>query len=71
MWRHHTFDTALTEGRNLCLLAHPHSWLHPNDDYIGAIREFQAAETERASEPFDAFVDALVKYYERRLQEGV
>lgn len=71
MWRHHTFDTALAEGRNLCLLAHPHSWLHQNDDYIGMIREFQSAETDRASEPFDTFVDALVKYYERRLQDGV
>ena len=71
MWRQHTFDTALAEGRNLCLLAHPHSWLHPNDDYIGMIRDFQAAEIDRASAPFDRFVDALVGYYERRLQDGV
>lgn len=71
MWRQHTFDTALAEGRNLCLLAHPHSWLHANEDYIGMIREFQVAETNRASAPFDAFVDALVRYYERRLQDGV
>ena len=71
MWRQHTFETALAEGRNLCLLAHPHSWLHPNGDYIGMIREFQAIEMDRAAQPFDAFVEALVKYYERRLREGV
>ena len=71
MWRRHTFETALAEDRNLCLLAHPHSWLHSNEDYIGMIREFQAAETARASEPFDTFVDALVKYYERRVRDGV
>src|SRR5205823_164711 len=29
MWRRYTFDTALDEDRNLCLLAHPHSWLQP------------------------------------------
>jgi hypothetical protein len=71
MWRQHTFETALAEERNLCLLAHPHSWLHPNDDYIGMIREFQEARTVSASEPFDSFVNALAAYYERRLREGV
>ncbi len=32
MWRRYTFATAMEESRNLCLLAHPHSWLHPQDD---------------------------------------
>jgi hypothetical protein len=71
MWRRHTFDTALDEGRNLCLLAHPHSWLHPQDDYVAMIREFEAQEVGRVTERFDAFVDALTGYYTRRLAEGV
>lgn len=71
MWRQYTFETALSTGRNLCLLAHPHSWLHPNDDYVGMIREFQTAAVQHASAPFDAFVSALVAYYDRRLREGV
>ena len=29
MWRRYTFETALDQERNLSLLAHPHSWLHP------------------------------------------
>ena len=71
MWRNHTFGTALDEERNLCLLAHPHSWLHPQDDYVALIREFESREAERVSERFDAFVDALPGYYERRRDEGV
>ena len=71
MWRDHTFATALDEERNLCLLAHPHSWLHPEDDYVALIREFESREVERLSGRFDAFVDALPGYYERRRDEGV
>ncbi|HMJ94248.1 MAG TPA: hypothetical protein VK486_00230 [Thermoleophilaceae bacterium] len=71
MWRDHTFETALDQDRNLCLLAHPHSWLHPEDDYVALIREFEAREHERVAERFDAFVDALPGYYERRRQEGI
>jgi hypothetical protein len=71
MWRRHTFDTALDEGRNLCLLAHPHSWLHPQDDYIAMIREFEARQVRGVTERFDSFVDALTGYYTRRLTEGV
>jgi hypothetical protein len=71
MWRQHTFETALDQGRNLCLLAHPHSWLHPEDDYVALIRDLESEESRAISERFDRFVDRLVAYYERRLREGV
>lgn len=71
MWRRYTFDSALDEDRNLCLLAHPHSWLHPQDDYVAMIRDLEAREVEALSGRFDAFVDALGGYYARRLAEGV
>jgi hypothetical protein len=70
MWRDHTFATALDEERNLCLLAHPHSWLHPEDDYVALIRELESREVERVTGRYDAFVDALPGYYERRRDEG-
>jgi hypothetical protein len=34
------------------------------------IREFEARELERVSARFDAFVDGLSDYYERRRREG-
>jgi hypothetical protein len=71
MWREHTFETALEKGRNLCLLAHPQSWLHPEDDYVALIRDCEARELELLAERYDAFVDALPGYYERRRLEGV
>ena len=71
MWRRYTFETALDEERNLCLLAHPHSWLHPQDDYVAMIREFEAGEVQAVADRFDAFVEALNGYYTRRLKEGV
>ena len=71
MWRRFTFETALEESRNLCLLAHPHSWLHPEDDYIAMIRDFESREVQGVSDRYDAFVNALTRYYERRLTEGV
>jgi hypothetical protein len=71
MWRRYTFETALDEDRNLCLLAHPHLWLHPQDDYVALIRDFESHEVRRVTERFDAFVDALAGYYGRRLEEGV
>ena len=71
MWRKHTFHTALEQGRNLCLLAHPHSWLHPQDDYIAMIRDLEAREVNAVTQRFDQFVDALSGYYTRRLEEGV
>ena len=71
MWRRYTFETALDEDRNLCLLAHPHSWLHPQDDYVAMIREFESREVRAVTERFDAFVEALNGYYTRRLKEGV
>jgi hypothetical protein len=71
MWRRHTFESALELDQNLCLLAHPHSWLHPQDDYIAMIREFEGEQIREATAPFDAFVGALAGYYKRRLDEGV
>jgi hypothetical protein len=71
MWRRHTFETALHEGRNLCLLAHPHSWLHPQDDYVAMIRDLESRELHGITQRFDAFVDALTAYYTRRRDEGV
>ncbi len=71
MWRQFTFETALEENRNLCLLAHPHSWLHPQDDYVAMIREFESREVEAVNDRYDAFVNALAGYYERRRAEGV
>jgi len=71
MWRRYTFETALDEDRNLCLLAHPHSWLHPQDDYVAMIREFEAQEVRAVTERYDAFVDALNGYYTRRLNERI
>ena len=71
MWRRHTFDSALDAERNLCLLAHPHSWLHREDDYVALIRDLEAQETRRLGAHYDAFVDALADYYTRRLREGV
>jgi hypothetical protein len=71
MWRRQTFDSALDEERNLCLLAHPHSWLHPQDDYVAMIREFEAQQLRGVTERFDSFVHALTGYYTRRLDEGV
>jgi hypothetical protein len=70
MWRTHTFETALDENRNLCLLAHPHLWLHPQDDYVALVRDVESQEVEKVHAHFDAFVDALAGYYERRLREG-
>jgi hypothetical protein len=71
MWRRYTFETALDQDRNLCLVAHPHSWLHPQDDYVAMIRDLEQQEVQRLGGRFDAFVDALVGYYDRRLREGV
>jgi len=71
MWRRYTFATAMEESRNLCLLAHPHSWLHPQDDYIAMIRDFESREVQTVTDRFDAFVDNLTGYYTRRLNEGV
>jgi len=71
MWRRYTFDTALDEQRNLCLLAHPHSWLHPQNDYVAMIREFESSEVQLISERYEAFVEALTGYYTRRLNEGI
>ena len=71
MWRQFTFETALEENRNLCLLAHPHSWLHPQDDYVAMIREFESREVQAVTDRYDAFVDGLAAYYERRHAEGV
>jgi len=71
MWRRHTFASAMDEERNLCLLAHPHSWLHPENDYVALIRELEAREVRRVADRYDAFVDALTGYYTRRLREGV
>ena len=59
MWRQHTFETALDQGRNLCLLAHPHSWLHPQDDYVAMIREFEDEQHACVSDRYDGFVNAL------------
>lgn len=71
MWRRHTFYTALQENRNLCLLAHPHSWLHPQNDYVAMIREFESVEVQGVTDRYNAFVDALSGYYLRRLNEEV
>ena len=71
MWRRYTFETALDENRSLCLLAHPHSWLHPQDDYVAMIRELESVEVQSLTARYDAFVDALAGYYERRRNEGV
>ena len=71
MWRRHTFHTALEEQRNLCLLAHPHSWLHPQNDYVAMIRDLESREVQAVTERFDAFVEALSGYYSRRIKEGV
>jgi len=71
MWRRYTFETALDEDRNLCLLAHPHSWLHPQNDYVAMIRELESRELKGVADRFDAFVDALTGYYTRRHEEGI
>jgi hypothetical protein len=71
MWRRYTFATALDENRNLCLLAHPHSWLHPQDDYVAMIRDLESREVQAIADRYDAFVEALTGYYTRRLNEGV
>jgi hypothetical protein len=70
MWREHTFESALEEGRNLCLLAHPHSWLAPEDDYIAMIRRFEGEQADGVAGRFGAFVDGLADYYRRRLEDG-
>jgi len=71
MWRQYTFETALDENRNLCLLAHPHSWLHPENDYIAMIRDLESYELKKMSGRYDCFVNALSDYYTRRINEGV
>jgi hypothetical protein len=71
MWRRYTFETALDEDRNLCLLAHPHSWLHPQDDYVAMIRELESLEVRAVADRYDAFVEALTGYYTRRLDERI
>jgi len=71
MWRQHTFETALDENRNLCLLSHPHSWLHLENDYVAMIREIESREVQTVTDRFDAFVDALTGYYTKRLNEGI
>ena len=69
-WREHTFESALRAGRNLCLLAHAHSWLHPESDYVALIRDLQSGQAKSLSARFDAFVEALDGYHERRRAEG-
>ena len=71
MWRRYTFETAVDEDRNLCLLAHPHSWLHSQSDYVALIREFESREVQKVTDRYDAFVQALTGYYTRRLSEGI
>jgi hypothetical protein len=71
MWRRYTFDTALEENRNLCLLAHPHSWLHPQNDYMAMIREFESREVQAVTNRYDEFVGALSSYYLQRLNERI
>ena len=71
MWRRHTFETAMEEDRNLCLLAHPHSWLHHQDDYVAMIRDLESREVQSLTGRYDAFVHALAGYYTRRLNEGI
>jgi hypothetical protein len=71
MWRRYTFDTALDEDRNLCLLAHPHSWLHGQNDYVAMIRELESREVMGLTDRYDAFVNALSNYYTRRLRERI
>jgi hypothetical protein len=71
MWRRYTFETAMEEDRNLCLLAHPHSWLHTQNDYIAMIRDLESQEVQKVTARFDAFVNNLSSYYMRRLNEGV
>ncbi len=71
MWRRYTFDTALDEDRNLCLLAHPHSWLHRQNDYVAMIRELESWEVMGVTNRYDAFVNALSNYYTRRLRERI
>ena len=71
MWRKYTFETALDEDQNMCLVAHPHSWFHPQNDYVAMIREFESREVQAVSDRYDAFVDALAGYYTRRLKEGI
>ena len=71
MWRRYTFETAVEEGRNLCLLAHPHSWLHPENDYVALIRDLESQEVQRLTDRYDAFVEALSGYYTRRQKEGI
>ena len=71
MWRQYTFETALDEDRNLCLLAHPHSWLHPQNDYVAMIRDLESREVQSVTDRYDAFVEALTGYYSRRLSEGI
>jgi hypothetical protein len=71
MWRRYSFETAIDEDRNLCLLAHPHSWLHPENDYVAMIREFESREAQSVTDRYDAFVEALTGYYTRRLSERI
>ena len=71
MWRRFTFETAMEENRNLCLLAHPHSWMHSQNDYVAMIREFESQEVQTVTNRFDAFVNNLTSYYTRRINEGV
>lgn len=71
MWRNYTFETAIAEDRNLCLLAHPHSWLHPENDYVAMIRDLESREVQNTTARYDAFVEALTGYYSRRLSEGI
>ena len=71
MWRQHTFASALETGRNLCLLAHPISWLHGEQDLIAIIRDVEAHEHARMGERFDTFAKNHLDYYEKRLAEGV
>jgi hypothetical protein len=70
MWRDLTFETALEQGRNLCLLAHPHSWLADHHDYVAMIRSFETEQANGVEERFGSFVDALAQYYRRRREEG-
>lgn len=71
MWRRYTFETAMEEDRNLCLLAHPHSWLHPQNDYVAMIRDLESREVQSITDRYDAFVEALTGYYSRRLNKGI
>jgi hypothetical protein len=69
MWRQYTLDTALDTGRNLCLLAHPISWICEKYDLLSVIHDIKEEEVTALTNRFSTFAHNHITYYQKRMAE--